>query len=316
MFSVGITTTIEDFKECFKRPGAVALNFIACYGIMPFLAYFIGRAMGADGGILAGLVLIGAINGGQASNLCTLIAGGDVALSVLMTTSTTMGCIVMTPFICKFMLGAVVAVDALGIVKSTCQVVLAPIFLGVLLNKSVPKLCKAVTPYTPVIGVIATVMLVGASVAKCATPIAQAGLPLQFACLFLHLIGGLLGYGACRLVGYGERICRTVAIETSMKSSAFGFLLAANHFGAFNVRVPPAVSVVWMAITGSLLAVYWKRYPVVDPVKTEGGAVLNGQPAVLAAPPIMIDTSSKEDSNPKEVHAEAPVVTASRIKTN
>jgi BASS family bile acid:Na+ symporter len=39
---------------------------------------------------------------------------------------------------------------------------------------------------------------------------------------------------------------------------AFGFLLASLHFGAFNVRVPSAVSVVWMAIVGSVLAVYWK----------------------------------------------------------
>ena len=30
------------------------------------------------------------------------------------------------------------------------------------------------------------------------------------------------------------------------------------HVEAFNVRVPSAVSVVWMAIVGSVLAVYWK----------------------------------------------------------
>ena len=49
-----------------------------------------------------------------------------------------------------------------------------------------------------------------------------------------------------------------------MKSSAFGFLLASLHFGAFNVRVPSAVSVVWMAIVGSVLAVYWKGKPTED----------------------------------------------------
>jgi len=262
MFSVGITTTIDDFKECFKRPGAVAINFISCYGIMPALAFAIAKLIGADGAILAGLVLVGSINGGQASNLCTLIAGGDVALSVLMTTGTTIGCIFMTPLICKFVLGAVVPVDALGIVISTFQVVLAPIFLGVGLNTLAPAFCKAVAPFTPVVGVISTVLLVGASVAKCADPIIGAGLPLQAACLSLHLFGGILGYGATSFFGYDQRTCRTVAIETAMKSSAFGFLLASLHFGAFNVRVPSAVSVVWMAITGSLLAVYWKGKPV------------------------------------------------------
>lgn len=261
MFSVGITTSIDDFKKCLQRPGAVAINFISCYAIMPALALAIAKLIGADAAILAGLVLVGSINGGQASNLCTLIAGGDVALSVLMTTSTTLGCILMTPSICKFVLGAVVPVDAMGIVISTFQVVLAPIFLGVGLNTLAPKFCKAVAPFTPVVGVIATVLLVGASVAKCAEPIIGAGLPLQLACLALHLFGGILGYSATAICGYDERTCRTVAIETAMKSSAFGFLLASLHFGVFNVRVPSAVSVVWMAITGSVLAVYWKGKP-------------------------------------------------------
>lgn len=262
MFSVGITTTIDDFRECLKRPGAVAINFISCYGIMPALAFMLAKAIGAEGAILAGLVLVGSINGGQASNLCTLIAGGDVALSVLMTTSTTLGCIFMTPLICKVVLGAVVPVDAGGIVVSTFQVVLAPIFLGVGFNTLVPKFCEAVTPFTPVVGVISTVLLVGASVAKCAAPIKGAGIPLQIACCSLHLFGGLLGFFATKAAGFSERTCRTVAIETAMKSSAFGFLLASLHFGAFNVRVPSAVSVVWMAIVGSVLAVYWKRKPV------------------------------------------------------
>eukprot|EP00933_Yihiella_yeosuensis_P013619 TRINITY_DN1252_c0_g1_i1.p1 TRINITY_DN1252_c0_g1~~TRINITY_DN1252_c0_g1_i1.p1 ORF type:complete len:434 (-),score=115.46 TRINITY_DN1252_c0_g1_i1:323-1624(-) len=261
MFSVGITTTIDDFKECLKRPGAVAINFFSCYAIMPVLAFMIAKAIGAQGPILAGLVLVGSINGGQASNLCTLIAGGDVALSVLMTTSTTLGCIFMTPLICKLVLGSVVPVDAMGIVISTFQVVLAPIFLGVFCNTVVPKLCRAVSPFTPVIGIISTVLLVGASVAKCADPILNAGLPLQLGCFALHLFGGILGFGATKAAGYDERTCRTVAIETAMKSSAFGFLLASLHFGVFNVRVPSAVSVVWMAITGSALAVYWKGKP-------------------------------------------------------
>ena len=47
-----------------------------------------------------------------------------------------------------------------------------------------------------------------------------------------------------------------------MKSSAFGFLLAKLHFTAFLTRVPSAVSVVWMAVTGSSLAVFWKYQPV------------------------------------------------------
>lgn len=51
-----------------------------------------------------------------------------------------------------------------------------------------------------------------------------------------------------------------------MKSAAFGFLLAKLHFGQYAVRVPSAVSVVWMALTGSIMAVIWRHIPV-EPLK-------------------------------------------------
>lgn len=262
MLSMGITLTLDDFKRVFSKPDVVGIGFLACYVMMPVTAMLVGNMVGLSGPLLAGLILVGSINGGQASNLCAYIARGDVALSVLMTTTTTIGCIFMTPLICKFCLGAIVDVDAIGMAMSTIQVVLLPIVLGVTLNKYVPKACRAVEPACPIIGVLMTIILVGASVATCAEPILNAGLKLQFAAFLLHAIGGAVGYWVMRALGYDETVCRTTAIETSMKSSAFGFLLATLHFPEFMVRVPSAVSVVWMAVLGSSMAVFWRMIPV------------------------------------------------------
>ena len=91
MLSMGITLTVDDFKRVLSRPGPVGLGFVLCYGMMPLLALAIAKALALPAPLTAGLVLIGCINGGQASNLCTYIARGDVALSVIMTTSTTIG---------------------------------------------------------------------------------------------------------------------------------------------------------------------------------------------------------------------------------
>jgi len=103
--------------------------------MMPLLALALGIFFRLDPALLAGMVLVGSINGGQASNLCTYIAKGNVALSVLMTTATTLGAIFMTPVLCKSILGTVVPVDAAGIAISTIQVVLAPIAIGMTTNK-------------------------------------------------------------------------------------------------------------------------------------------------------------------------------------
>jgi len=262
MFSMGITLTLDDFKRVFAKPGVISLGFAQCYLLMPFLAFVIGNALGLSGPLLAGLILVGSINGGQASNLCAYIARGDVALSVLMTTATTVGCIFMTPLICKLALGAVVDVDAVGMAVSTIQVVLVPTVVGLLLNKNVPKACRAVEPFSPIVGVTMTIILVGGAVAECAAGILGAGMALQIAAFALHLLGGIAGYWMSRAFKFSETTCRTVAIETAMKSSAFGFLLASLHFPEYLVRVPSAVSVVWMAVLGSTMAVVWRFIPV------------------------------------------------------
>jgi len=262
MLSMGITLTPEDFMDVLSKPASVAMQFALCYVMMPLLALGLGKAFGMEPAILAGMVLCGSINGGQASNLCTYIAKGNVALSVLMTTATTVGAIIMTPLLCKGLLGTVVPVDAAGIAKSTIQVVLAPIAVGMTTKKFFPKFVNSILPLAPLVGVISTCLLVASAVAQVADPILSAGLALQIPILLLHLIGGLVGYFLPKATGFGEVTCRTMAIETSMKSSAFGFLLAKLHFGNYAARIPAAVSVVWMALTGACLAVVWRYIPV------------------------------------------------------
>lgn len=69
--------------------------------------------------LATGLILVSCCPGGQASNVATYIAHGDVALSVLMTTASTLGAIFMTPLLTKFLAGTLVPVDAQ--VLATCN---------------------------------------------------------------------------------------------------------------------------------------------------------------------------------------------------
>lgn len=138
MLSMGITLTPKDFKDVAAKPVPVIMQFSLCYGMMPLLALFLGKTFGLEAALLAGMVLVGSINGGQASNLCTYIARGNVALSVLMTTATTLGAIVATPLLCKGLLGAVVPVDAAGIAKSTIEVCLRVYVLSAIVKLALP----------------------------------------------------------------------------------------------------------------------------------------------------------------------------------
>lgn len=148
--------------------------------------------------------------------------------------------------------------------RSCVQVILAPILLGMSANRFLPGLVKVLLPLTPVVGVFSTCILVASAVAQCSSAILGAGLALQWPVMLLHLLGGLAGYYIPRALKYNEVVSRTMAIETAMKSSAFGFLLAKLHFASPGVRLPAAVSVVWMALVGAVLAVVWRFIPVKD----------------------------------------------------
>lgn len=122
MLSMGITLKPKDFASITTQPWPAIIQFLLCYGVMPSLALLLGKAFDMDQTLIAGMVLVASLNGAQSANLCTYIARGDVALSVFVTTLTTLASTFMTPLLCKYLLGTIVPVNAMGIAISTMQV--------------------------------------------------------------------------------------------------------------------------------------------------------------------------------------------------
>ncbi len=105
-------------------------------------------------------------------------------------------------------------------------------------------------------------MLVGSAVELYVGSIIEGGFALQVPIMLLHLVGDLFGYMVVAAARYGKIVRRSAAIETSMESSVFAFLLAILHFSRYMVRVPAAVILVWMALVEWTLAVVWRYVPI------------------------------------------------------
>nr|CAB3473725.1 unnamed protein product [Digitaria exilis] len=259
MLSMGLTLTFEDFKRCLRNPWTVGVGFLAQYLIKPLLGFAIAVSLKLPAPLATGLVLVSCCPGGQASNVATYISKGNVALSVLMTTVSTIGAIVMTPLLTKLLAGQLVPVDAVGLALSTFQVVLVPTVVGVLAHECFPKFTERIISVTPLIGVILTTLLCASPIGQVAEVLKTDGAQLIIPVALLHVAAFALGYWMSRLFSFGESTSRTVSIECGMQSSALGFLLAQKHFTNPLVAVPSAVSVVCMALGGSALAVYWRN---------------------------------------------------------
>jgi bile acid:Na+ symporter, BASS family len=158
--------------------------------------------------------------------------------------------------------GTLVPVNALEMAKDVFQVVLVPTIAGVTLNELFPKVVRKIRPFLPLVGVLLTTMLCASPVGQVAAILKSDGLRLCLPVGLLHAAAFALGYVICKLLNFTEKTSRTVSIETGMQSAALGFLLAQQHFADPLVAVPSAVSVVFMAIGGSGLAVFWRGKPI------------------------------------------------------
>ncbi|CAA6666303.1 unnamed protein product [Spirodela intermedia] len=258
MLSMGLTLTFEDFRRCMRNPWTVGVGFLAQYMVKPLLGFFISMSLKLSAPLATGLILVSCCPGGQASNVATYISKGNVALSV-----STIGAIIMTPLLTKFLAGQLVPVDAAGLAISTFQVVLLPTIIGVLAHEYFPKFTERIITLTPLIGVILTTLLCASPVnwASCRSledPRCTTHIPVAV----LHAAAFALGYWVSKFSSFGESTSRTISIECGMQSSALGFLLAQKHFTNPLVAVPSAVSVVCMALGGSALAVFWRNVPI------------------------------------------------------
>jgi bile acid:Na+ symporter, BASS family len=269
MLGMGITLSVEDFRRVLKLPRAVATGFCAQYLVMPLLGWGLAHLLQLPTALAVGLILVSCCPGGTASNVVTYIARANVALSVLMTMCSTMGAIVMTPLLTKWLAGTLVPVDAWGLFLSTVQVVLLPVLLGVGLHHAAPRLVRTVLPVAPLISVLTIALICASIIGQSAEALKESAAPLLSGVVLLHAGGFSLGYLFARLLGYETLIRRTISIEVGMQNSGLGAVLARQHFADPLTALPCAISATVHSVIGSLLAGWWRLRTAEGSVPTQ-----------------------------------------------
>jgi len=261
MLGMGLTLTFGDFKKVLSMPWAGVIGVVCQFVIMPLLGWTVAKILRLaeiDPNLAAGLILVACCPGGTASNVVTYLARANVALSVLMTTVSTFAAILLTPFLTKGLAGTLVEVDAGQLCLSTVQVVLVPVLLGVVLNRYLPAASRRLAPVSPLLSVVAIVLIVASIIGQNREVILESGWRLLAAPALLHVGGFGLGYVAARLLRLPEEESRTISIEVGMQNSGLGAHLANKHFPGTAAPVPCAISAVYHCLIGSLLAGFWR----------------------------------------------------------
>lgn len=134
-FGMGTTLSAKDFARVFTLPWPVFIGLFLQFTIMPLVGFGLAMLFGFEPEIAAGVILIGSVSGGVASNLINYLAGSNVALSVTMTAVSTLLAPVMTPFWMKVLAGKLVPVNFVEMMFSIINMIIVPVVAGLVANK-------------------------------------------------------------------------------------------------------------------------------------------------------------------------------------
>lgn len=260
MFGMGLTLRTADFALVLRHPQAVLAGLAAQYVLMPLLGWGIGTLFGFSAALLAGMVLVGATPGGTSSNVVVYLSRGHVALSVAMTSVSTLLAPLLTPLLVLWLAGSSLPVNAVGLFSSILKVVLVPVVLGIVVRALLTRWVERVLPLLPLVSVTGIVIVVAAVVGGNASTLASVGVLLLLAVVLHNACGLLLGYGAARLAGVPEPGRRAISVEVGMQNSGLAASLATTHFTPL-AALPAALFSVWHNLSGAIVASFWSRRP-------------------------------------------------------
>lgn len=263
MFAMGITLRIDDFRRVFSRPLQILVGVCAQYAVMPFLGFLLALTFETTPLIATGIILVGSCPGGTASNVITYLAKGNLALSVTLTSVSTLLCPFLLPALMYFYAGKWINVPVIDLFISALQIVLLPILAGVVLRRLFDKKSEALLPLLPSISSLAIALVVGIIVALNAESIKTVGAMIFMIVIIHNALGLTCGYIMAKTLGFGESSARAISIEVGMQNSGLAAALSHLHFG-YLTALPSALFSIWHNVSGAAIASLWRSKNVYE----------------------------------------------------
>ena len=261
LFTMGTTLKADDFINVIKNPKAIAVGISAQYIIMPLMAFALARAFSLDTALTAGLILVGTVPGGTASDVITFIAKGDVALSVSLTAVSTVISPLLTPIITLLLIGNQIHFNPVDMFISIVQIVIVPIMLGLILNYKFTNFCEKLKDYLPTVSSIVICLIVAGVIGANKQAILTSSTVILVVIVLQYFLSMLIGFGIGHLAGMNKKQIITVAIEIAFQNSGLSTSLAKTHFPNLSqATVPGAIYSVWQNFAGSILAYAFRKY--------------------------------------------------------
>lgn len=264
MFTMGLTLSIDDFKEIFKQPIKVIVLALAQYLVMPIIAVSLVFLFNLPPEIAIGVILVGSSPGGTSSNVMTFLAKGNVALSVAATTVTTLLAPIVTPSLTLLFASTWLDISFSAMMVSILQVVLIPVLLGLGVGSLFRKQVDRVVDVLPMISMTGILGVMTAVTASNVDNILTSGLIILLVVILHNLLGYATGFLLGKIFKFNLADTKTISIEVGMQNSGLATALAVQHFEPVTA-LPGALFSVWHSLSGAVLANVFGKLKEKDP---------------------------------------------------
>jgi bile acid:Na+ symporter, BASS family len=265
MFGMGTTLSLSDFARVLLVPRSVLIGVTLHFVIMPTAGFLLTKLFGFEGELAAGIILVGAMPSGVASNVITYLSGGNVPLSVTITAVSTLMSPFLSPLAVKFFAGQYVPIDAVQMMVEILKMIVVPIIAGLVVNKQFYQRLRWLDRVLPIMSMAAICIIITIITSLSRDKLLSVAFALIAVVMLHNAAGYLLGYWSARTFGMVEADARTVAIEVGLQNAGMASGLAIGVLQSSDAALAAAIFGPWMNISGSVLASWWRRRPADAP---------------------------------------------------
>jgi len=266
MLGMGASLTWRDFLIAFRKPKGVIVGLICQYGIMPFLGFALAMILGLPPAIAVGLILMGCMPGGTTSNIFTYFSKGVLALSIMMTSVSTLVALIMVPATLAFYSGlAGYAGDYTIPAANVAQVLivlLVPTIIGMVLRKLNPNIGATLELIGGIFGIGVILFLIVTWIPRNYQLLLDTSASVYAGAIGLGVVGMILGYYPARLLKQDNNRSRTIALETGIQNGPLAVLIVTLSITGPNqqdVLLIPVLYSLFIVVNSSIVTVFFRR---------------------------------------------------------
>ena len=262
MLGMGASLTPRDFILALKRPYGLMIGVVSQYGFMPLIGFVLASTLPVSDPIKIGILIMACMPGGTTSNIFTYFSKGNLALSVLMTVTSTVFGVILIPIVLVVYAGALDLDIPRENIIATLVLLLVPVAIGMVLRKLNANV-GAVTEFMgSLLAIFFILFLIVSWIPRNWEFLLTTTWATYFGSIVLGLFGFALGYGFSKLLRLHPRNARTVALETGIQNGPLAIAIIAFTFSgveAQSVNAVPVLYSLFIVITSTMLTLWFRR---------------------------------------------------------